>query len=189
MVILETMFTLFFLVIILSAIEVYSLLFKGRSFIVNVCRKFMTTKFKVAKSKSNSLTVLKEIKNQLIKYEDRYSNWNKKVGRFQLELFYEVEGIVNFLDNTNDETQMEFDSTYRETVWTIYKLLKENEFIVTKKEHGAIYPMLKELKEDAKDILEISNTVKAVNKSDLLNIETEYIKRMRENRQMMKEVE
>lgn len=183
---LKIFFFVFMSIAIIGMVETGALFLEKDSITKLIFNKIKTLKFKIIKYKIDSLSILKEIKNQLNKYDENFSNWNQKVSRFQVEVYYEIENIIRLLENSNDETRMEFDVSYRETIWTFYKLLKENEFVVTKREHGSIYPMLKEIREDAMDIQFISNSVEVNNTNEALMIENEYIKRTRENRQTMK---
>ena len=183
---LEFLLTMFLLIGLVSITEMISNSVFNKSFISEVIRIIKSINYSLFKKKT-AYSMLSEILRQTQKYSDKYSVWNKKVSEFQVHYYYEIEKIVDFLNNTNDEVMAEFNSTYRETVDTIYKLMKETEFIISKKHHGELLLLLNEIKADIKDIHEITNSVKVAQNSELVSIEMDYVMLQRQKRQMMKE--
>ena len=186
MIFLEITLTMFILVVVIAIAEMVSNSVFNKSFISEIIKITKSIKYSLF-SKKTAFSMLNEIQRQTQKYSDKYSVWNKKVSEFQVHYYYEIEKIIDFLNNTNDEVMAEFNSTYRETVDTIYKLMKETEFIISKKHHGELLLLLNEIKADIKDIHEITNSVKVAQNSELVSIEMDYVKLQRQKRQLMKE--
>ncbi|MGE7840707.1 hypothetical protein ACQKNX_07940 [Lysinibacillus sp. NPDC093712] len=185
MILLEFIFTLFVISLFVAVIEVVANSIFGKSFILSALKALKSVGYKLF-SKKNAFSMLKEIQRQTEKYTDKYSIWHDKVSKFQLHYYYEIEKIVQFLESSNDETLTEFNYTYKETVHTIFKLMKESEFVVTKKHHGELLGLLNQIKEDVKDIHEISNSIKVTENNEMIGMEMDFVKKMREKRQGLK---